>query len=352
MPQTSKLGCIATNEPYFCLPSGWDVSGSSVGGMVSPNPEACRAQCDANPSCTHYLYTVADFGCHLRGQVFMGYYGNNKLDSGVQRACIKTTQHPQFGPPIAPASGSGGTVTRLPHGTLCFAGLSVGGGSVTAYGPDAVSTTTSCAQACYSSSNCGHWQLQHSGSCMLFAEGTALTTLSNYGVGLDADAAIGCLVGIAGTYKCLLPRMGVVYTQLGSTILGVVEREGCAELCSGNASCRGFQFTAANFTCVLFSDVFYGPSGANGYIGNAPNSLVVCLRTLSARAVFSPAPLQPPSPPSPPSPPPLVTTSFGGLPTGYYPNLDSAAGWAYGCATYITGVCCRIRAEQHQVPGA
>jgi hypothetical protein len=77
---------------------------------VQPAYPACRLQSayptypvcsDANPACTHYIFTGAyngQYDCYLRGSPFTGstYEFGNGPSPSAQRACLKTMMHRQL----------------------------------------------------------------------------------------------------------------------------------------------------------------------------------------------------------------------------------------------------------------
>jgi hypothetical protein len=323
-PAASALGCIATSEPYVCLPPGWDVAGSELAEAVaatSPNPEACRAACDAQAACSHFVFEPLTLRCSLRSGAFSGGAGATAFGTAAGRTCLKTPQHHSMS---QPAFGGGGA--PLPHGHACYMGVSLGGSLITTVAGS--STSTACARECQALAGCGHWHLQSSGACQLFAVGTALREGYSNPYGPAAGVAVSCLAAVTGTYHCLPPRQAVANTQLSASS-GISTRTACAQLCSANSSCSSFQYTAATGSCVLHSTTFVGPSGGNVYASfiTAPNSFQVCLRTLSARALFSDTPVPP-------------QTAFGGLPLSTFsPQLDNGVSSTLSCKSpaYISG---------------
>ena len=332
------FGCIAANEPYYCLPSSWDVRGSvALFNDNLANPEACRAECDTRADCTHYVYVPYSFKCILRDNAIAGSgIGANAVSSTDVRTCLKTLQHPDFGNPSVDSSG-----LALPHGQACYVGVALSSGSAASGAWGGVSMQADCAQQCSSSGNCGHWQLLvvngTNGTCQIFPKGVALQE----GYGPDDSVAVACLAGVTGTYECLQPRMAVAYTQLGAAVSGVANRTSCAQLCSAAPACVSFQYTAGGGTCLLHSTTFSGPSGTNGFVNStaSPQSFVVCLRTLSARALFGSG-----------SAPVLSGIGFGSLPAAYTPSADQQASQACPRDAWVTG----RRAHElimHALPG-
>ena len=321
----AALGCIAASEPYYCLPPGWDVDGYAPGaavGTTRPNPEACRAECDAQASCSHFVYEPSTFSCSLRSDAFRGGSGAAGPSATAGRTCLKTPQHHSLS---QPAYGGGGV--SLPHGHACYMGVSLGGSIITTFG--GLVTTTACAKECFNWDGCGHWHLQTNGNCQLFKTGTALREGYSTAYGPMPDVAVACLAAVTGTYHCLPPRQAVAYTQLSASS-SVATRAACAQLCSANAACSSFQFTAASGACILHTTTFYGPSGGNTYSSStaAPDAFEVCLRTLSARALFSDAPRPP-------------RTDFGGLPLSSPSSaIDNGYSGPLNCKSpaFISGV--------------
>ncbi|KXZ45635.1 hypothetical protein GPECTOR_52g36 [Gonium pectorale] len=278
--------CMPASESYWCAPQGWSIKGDILKGpWYLRNPEMCRAACDANSTCTHYHYRSADFTCTLLSNAWYGSSGANGPDSDVSRACVKTPQHASLG------RSPGGS---LPHAAACYPGVALSDPATTS--PIVTLTavpysSTTCAAACASNSDCAHWSLMLSGECRLFSGSGAPVAGQASGYGPLQSVAVSCLATVGGRYHCLPTEQGVAYTQLyGFSGAGYsVSRGDCADACTANAACVSFLFRilSSGTVCVLHSTVFHGDRFSNvreaSVIGGTYRT---CLRTLSARQRF------------------------------------------------------------------
>ncbi|KXZ45636.1 hypothetical protein GPECTOR_52g37 [Gonium pectorale] len=338
---TYAATCWVANAPWYCMPGGLTVKGqhnTSLGLSSDPLPRAtpdeCRAECDANKYCTHYMYTSlweSKFGCYLFKQPWYGQeYSNGALDQ-AGRVCLKTPNHRNLNGVAAVGSDT--------HRSLCFPGTHLGGRNAWLQYRDETYSTTSCAWRCSQHWGCSHWSLLLDGACYLYT-GADLFTVS---FGPVSDTLVSCLAAVTGSFVCL-PRGASIRFDVLSNTVGLGGSSACATACRADWSCRGYYHTYDGDICTLYSAVLAeGAFGSNLPSGASADD-EVCLRSLNYMQLFSDPPPNPPASPPPPSPnPPLAgifPVAMAPVPIRYTPWLSSGS-WTLqscGASSYITSI--------------
>ncbi|GFR50777.1 hypothetical protein Agub_g13042 [Astrephomene gubernaculifera] len=284
--------CIATSDPWFCLPDGWDIVGSNVGEPATQSSaEACAAACLGTPYCSSYTYTVSTGVCNSRTLTWRpsGTDGATGVAAETtQRSCVKTA---------ANSFGSGTDATFF-WSHVCFAGVTLGGSVVATQEDVAVAD---CADLCAEHDDCTHFQLNGNGDCEAMNGAFGADGAGKLSYGLNDNIATTCLRS-TGTFECLAPGYSFKYKSISSA-QGVSTIDTCAESCLEDSTCEGLEFDYSTGSCILANSIFFGNRGSNGV--NTASSAAhtrLCLRTPNLRKLFGSVPSGP-SPPPAPQPP-------------------------------------------------
>ncbi|PNH07405.1 hypothetical protein TSOC_006143 [Tetrabaena socialis] len=161
MSSTVTSSCWVAHDPWWPL---------LLAVMLLPRS-------DANEDCVYYLWsgTSNNVYCYLMSDPWFG-SGSNGFINGphpdASRTCVKTPMHRS-------QNGMAPTGTPSTYGSVCFAGIHLGGTPFLV--SSSAKSSTQCARLC-ARHGCGHWSLLLSGACTLGPAGLfAALTLAEGG---------------------------------------------------------------------------------------------------------------------------------------------------------------------------
>ncbi|KAG2491872.1 hypothetical protein HYH03_009825 [Edaphochlamys debaryana] len=274
--------CVRTNDPWYCLPDGYDLPGTSGGTFSSPTGEDCANQCMGDSGCSGYIFLSNSSLCVRRSGILSGSAQNGAAGLAAdpaQRSCIKTQS--------AAVAGADRTVGMWQ--LVCYGGVSLGGTVLTSFPQTDLRT---CASQCSSQgATCQHFHLLPNNTCELRTD-----VFSTFGA--VPNVLMSCL-RTTGTFECLPVGQPLALGEPLVTNVTVNGSEACAAQCLATTGCSLMSYDSSSKLCSSYRKEFVGA------VPSIPPTTQFCLRTPNLRKTFGdPRTTSPPPSPAPPSPQP------------------------------------------------